>query len=70
MTSLGLAKSDIWVDHTILSQRLRIRFGVNDVALQWITSFLKERTQQLVPATTVSCPSHRLCCLEYHRAAC
>jgi len=35
------------VDHTILLQRLRIGFGVTDVALQWITSFLTERTQQI-----------------------
>jgi len=32
------------VDHTILLQRLRIGFGVIDVALQWIISFLTERT--------------------------
>jgi len=35
------------VDHTILLQRLQIGFGITDVALQWITSFLAERTQQI-----------------------
>ena len=36
------------VDHTILLQRLRAGFGVTDVALlQWIISFLTERTEQI-----------------------
>ena len=35
------------VDHTILLQRLRIGFCVTDVALQWVISFLTERTQQI-----------------------
>jgi len=50
--------------HTILLERLRIGFGVTDVALHWITSFLTERTEQM--PTTVSCPAYSLCCLAYH----
>jgi len=36
------------VDHSILLQRLRVGFGLTDVALEWITSFLMERTWQIV----------------------
>ena len=56
------------VDHIILLQRLRIGFGVTDVALHWIISFLTERTQQI--AYNSKLPAYRLCCLAYYRAAC
>jgi len=35
------------VDHTILLRRLQIGAGLTDVVLEWITSFLSERTQQM-----------------------
>ena len=35
------------VDHTILQQRLQIGAGLTDVVLEWIVSFLSERTQQI-----------------------
>jgi len=44
---LDLSAAFDCVDHTILLQRLRIGFGKSDVALQWITSFMTERTQQI-----------------------
>jgi len=44
---LDLSAAFDCVDHTILLQRLRAGFGVTDVALQWIISFLTERTQQI-----------------------
>jgi len=51
---LDLSAAFDCVDHTILLQRLRIGFGVTDVALQWITSFLTERTQQIDYNRTLS----------------
>ena len=44
---LDLSAAFDCVDHTILLQRLRIGFGLTDVALKWIVSFLTERTQQI-----------------------
>ena len=35
------------VDHSILLQRLEMNFGVSGLALQWLTSFLTNRTQQV-----------------------
>ena len=35
------------VEYTILLQRLRIGFGLTDIAFKWIVSFLTERTQQI-----------------------
>ena len=34
-------------DHTILLQRLQVGAGLTDVVLEWIASFLSERTQQI-----------------------
>jgi len=38
---------DQW-DHSILLQRLQWNFGLTDVVLQWLTSFLCGRTQQMI----------------------
>jgi len=35
------------VDHDLLLQRLHIDFGLNDAPLEWICSFLSDRTYQL-----------------------
>ena len=35
------------VDHSILQQRLERNFGISGLALQWLTSFLTDRTQQV-----------------------
>ena len=35
------------VDHSILLQRLERNFGISGLALQWLTSFLTHRTQQV-----------------------
>ena len=35
------------VDHSILLQRLKRNFGISGLALQWLTSFLTDRTQQV-----------------------
>ena len=36
------------VDHTLLLHRLEHRFGIKDVALNWIRDYLTNRTQQVV----------------------
>ena len=44
------------VDHDILLDILRITFGIDDVALDWIRSFLSERTQVIRVGESVSEP--------------
>ena len=36
------------MDHSVLLQRLQWNFGLTDVVLQWLTSFLCGRTQQMI----------------------
>ena len=48
------------VDQTILLQRLRIVFGLTDVALKWIVSFLTERTHQIAYNGELSSIQHVL----------
>ena len=50
MTLLGLLDLNAafdCVDHNILPWRLNTAFGIDGTALQWIKSFLTERTQQI-----------------------
>ena len=35
------------VHHDLLLQRLRVTFGINGTSLEWISSFLSDRTYQL-----------------------
>ena len=42
------------VDHSILLQRLERNFGVSGLALQWLTSFLTNRTQRVTYNGTLS----------------
>jgi len=35
------------VDHDLLLQRLRLGFGLTDAVLEWIRTFLSDRTQQI-----------------------
>ena len=47
LAMLDLSAAFDCVDHTILLQRLQVEAGLTDVVLQWISSFLSERTQQV-----------------------
>jgi len=47
LAMLDLSAAFDCVDHTILLQRLQLGTGLTDVVLQWISSFLSERTQQV-----------------------
>lgn len=44
---LDLSAAFDCVDHTLLLQRLRHQFGLTGVVLQWMTSFVTDRTQQV-----------------------
>ena len=45
---LDLSAAFDTIEHSILISRLETRFGVTGLALQWITSYLSDRTQQVV----------------------
>ena len=45
---LDLSAAFDCVDHLILLQRLERNFGLTDAVLQWMTSFLTGRTQQVI----------------------
>ena len=44
---LDLSAAFDCVDHDVLLQRLRTKFGINGTALSWMVSFLSDRTQQV-----------------------
>jgi hypothetical protein len=48
LIGLDLSAAFDTIDHGILAQRLKLRFGVSGVALEWITSYLKERSQYVM----------------------
>ena len=47
------------IDHHIMLQRLHHRFGINDSALEWFTSYFAN-CQQSVPINKISSPSHNV----------
>jgi hypothetical protein len=47
LAMLDLSAAFDTVDHQILLQRLQISFEINDLALSWFQSYLKDRVQQV-----------------------
>ena len=45
LISLDLSAAFDTIDHTILIERLKLRFGVSDVVLNWIVTYLQGRSQ-------------------------
>jgi Reverse transcriptase (RNA-dependent DNA polymerase)/Endonuclease-reverse transcriptase len=47
MVGLDISAAFDTIDHQILLDRLKLEFGVSDIALNWINSYLDDRTQYL-----------------------
>ena len=47
LAMLDLSVAFDCVDHAILLQRLQLGAGLTDVVMEWISSFVYERTQQI-----------------------
>ena len=58
---LDLSAAFDTVDHSILLRRLQGQFGFNGIALQWIRSFLSDRTQQVQFQNIRSATAHLIC---------
>jgi hypothetical protein len=58
---LDLSAAFDCVDHLLLLQRLEKTFGITGAALQWIKSFLIDRTQQVLYNGTLSKIGHLIC---------
>ncbi|MEG7522735.1 MAG: reverse transcriptase domain-containing protein, partial [Chromatiales bacterium] len=56
---LDLSSAFDAIDHTILLNRLRKRYGIQSYALQWIASYLQDRKQRVVIGQTTS--EHHTC---------
>jgi len=54
---LDLSAAIDTVDHTILIQRLRTSFGLNDAVLSWFRSYLDQRRQHVCHRGEQSAPS-------------
>ena len=58
---LDLSAAFDTVDHSILLRRLQGQFGFDGIALQWIRSFLSDRTQQVQFQNIRSATAHLIC---------
>jgi len=47
LLALDISSAFDAVDHSTLTDRARTVFGIHDVALDWLRSFVTERTQQI-----------------------
>ena len=53
---LDLSAAFDTIDHNILIKRLKITFGIDGTALEWIKSYLTARTQKVKIKTIISSP--------------
>ena len=59
---LDLSAAFDTVDHDLLLNRLHFRYGFDEIILNWISSYLRLRTQQvLIGDNTFSDPTHLKC---------
>lgn len=56
---LDLSAAFDTIDHEILISRLRRQFGIQDIALEWLISYLSDRTQAVTVMSTSS-PEHNV----------
>ena len=54
LVMLDLSAAFDTVDHHILLQRMRVRFGLGDDAIKWMTSYLDKRIQKVKVGSSVS----------------
>ena len=58
---LDLSAAFDTVDHDLLLNRLHLRYGFDETILNWISSYLRSRTQVLIGDNTFSSPSQLKC---------
>ena len=61
MVFLDLSAAFDTIDHEILLERLRFRYGFSNLVLQWFTSYLIDRPQRIVLDKFSSQPRHLSC---------
>ena len=60
LIGLDLSAAFDTVDHSLLIERLQLEFGVNDMALDWLRSYLVDRIQFVHEDGTASVRQTRL----------
>ena len=63
LTLLDLSAAFDTVDHHILINRLRNYFGITEGAIEWIQSYLHDRTQKVIVNGRESSPQLLECCV-------
>ena len=61
LTLLDLSAAFDTVDHHILINRLRNYFGITEGAIEWIQSYLHDRTQKVIVNGRESSPQLQCC---------
>ena len=57
---LDLSSAFDTLDHSILLDRLHSRYGISDIALKWLISYLRDRSQSVVVGDASSSERHLL----------